>query len=504
MTKQFDVAVIGSGPGGSVVSTMLAKMGYKVVMIEREQFPRFHVGESLLPGTQLIWERMGLSERLQHSGHTFKYAGEFRMGRYPDSSEIFRSTGYFFNVPRNDMGPRPYAYQVERSVFDKQLQDCAVEHGVTLWENTSVQEVVLDANGRATGVNLRRKEQGSETLEVDFVVDASGRRVMMGRQLNGIVLDPVIKTSAVFGHFRGIPRDEGHRQGFFNGYFIPNGWVWFIPLCHGIMSVGVVQNQPATDNWSNDAEEVISSTINRYKFLQDRFQNAVQVGRIRRLKDLAYQTTTFCGDGWLSVGDANFFVDPLYSSGVQIAHTTADRAAISIDKFLKGGRDMRAIREYEAFIHQYRKNVFRPMRCFYRCMRHYKAIGGYVKSTGVWFNHFDNWFLRRAVCWGTAFDRHQWVIDLMTLSGNFWAWLAPLVGYGGWPRYEQRAYHGPALEIPKAPELATLTDHEAEHVPITVRMARSMQEASESPMGNGSGGHGSGGTAAMAATQESH
>src|SRR5690606_17077526 len=126
------------------------------------------------------------------------------------------------------------------------------------------------------------------------------RRVMMGRKLDCIVHDPVIKTSAAFGQFRAVTRDPGYRQGFFNGYFIPNGWVWFIPLAHDIMSVGTVQNEPATNTWSNNPEENLLATINKYKFLQDRFHNAVQVGRVRGLKDLAYVTRTFTGENWLS------------------------------------------------------------------------------------------------------------------------------------------------------------------------------------------------------------
>lgn len=451
-TGTFNVAVIGSGPGGSVLSTLLAQMGHSVVMIEREQFPRFHVGESLLPASQSVWERMGIAEELQHSGHTFKYAGEFRIGRFANRPDLYRTIGYFHNIPRSDFSARPYAYQVERAVFDKQLQDCAVRHGVALWDKTSVLRVNFDGD-RATGLALRR-DGAEQQLNVDFVVDASGRRCVMGRQLDCIELDPLIRTSACFGHFKGVQRDPGYRQGFFNGYFVPHGWIWFIPLANDVMSVGLVQNKPATDSWSNDPEETLLAAINRYKFIQDRFQNAVQVGRVRGLRDLAYETKTFCGDGWLSIGDANFFVDPLYSSGVQVAHSTAERAADVIHQFLTGNRDMQPIRGYERYINDYRKRVFRPMRCFYRCMRHYKTIAGYVKSTGHWFGDFDNWFLRRACCWGTGrFFRHNWTIQLMSLMGNLSAWGAPYVGMGGWGRYEDDPYTGPPLQIPKSPEL---------------------------------------------------
>ncbi len=457
--SDFDVVVIGSGPGGSVTSTLLAMKGYRVLLIDREKFPRFHVGESLLPGTQPIWEEIGMANKLEQSGHTFKYAGEFRIGARPDQSKFYRTIGYFNNVPRKDFSPRPYAYQVERAIFDKQLQDNAVEHGVTLWEETSVTEIHLDENNRATGLTVRRKDGPNEFLQPSFIVDASGRRVMMGRKLDCIVNDPVIKTSAVFGHFKGVQRDPGIRQGYFNGYFIPNGWVWFIPLANDVMSVGVVQNEPATHSWSNDAEEVLFSTINRYKFLQDRFHNAVHMGRIRRLKDLAYETKVFSGEGWLSIGDANFFVDPLYSSGVQIAHSTGAKAAECIDMFLKNGRDMSAIRKYNKYILDYRKRVFRPMRSFYRCMRNYRSIAGYVQLTGHLCGDFNTWFLRRASCWGTGrFHRHQWTINIMSMIGNIGAWLAPKFGMGGWKNYEMNPNPNPPLNIPKAACLSESDD----------------------------------------------
>jgi flavin-dependent dehydrogenase len=327
-----------------------------------------------------------------------------------------------------------------------------------------VTEVLFDARGRATGLKLRRAGE-EHTENFDFIVDASGRRALIANQLGGIVLDPVIKTSAVFGHFKGVSRDPGYRQGFFNGYFVPNGWIWLIPLCNDVMSVGYVQNKPGSDNWGNNGEEVLIDAINRYQFVQDRFRNAVQVGRVRMLKDLAYETKQFCGDGWLSVGDANFFVDPLYSSGVQVAHSTADIAADVIDEFLQDNRNMHALRRYEKYILDYRKRVFRPMRSFYRCMRHRQPMNAYVQITGPMFNHFDTWFLRRVCVWGTGqFHRHNWAVQLFALVGNISAWLAPKVGKGGWPQYDRNPNPNPPLAIPKSPEL----EHKSESRLLTV------------------------------------
>lgn len=454
---QFDVAVIGSGPGGSVAATFLQRKGYRVLLLDREQFPRFHIGESLLPATQLIWEKLGIAQTLEHSGHTFKYAGSFHIAPYPDRDGTICTTTWSYNFPRPMMNPRQYSYHVERAVFDKQLQDMAVANGVTLWPQTAVEEVLFEGD-RAVGVRLRRNGENSRELRVPFVIDASGRRCVMGRQLGCIENDPVIKSSAVFGHFRGVRREPGYRQGFFNGYFIENGWLWMIPLANDIMSVGVVQNEPDNLAWSNNPEEVLLAAINRYKPVRERFQDAVQFSRIRSIKGLAYQTKTFCGDGWLSIGDANFFVDPLYSSGVQIAHSTGEKAAEVVDEFLRSGRDMRAIRRFETYIRRYRRNVFGPMRSLYRMMRHYRVIAFYVTSTGPWSNDYHNWFLRRINCWGSGFYSHyNWVSRILEATGNLSAWLYPpflrLMNADGWKRYERNPCREPPLMIPKDPAL---------------------------------------------------
>jgi flavin-dependent dehydrogenase len=454
---QFDVAVIGSGPGGSVASTFLQRKGYRVLLLDREQFPRFHIGESLLPATQLIWEKLGIAQALEHSGHTFKYAGTFHIAPYPDRDSTMSTTTWSYNFPRRMMNPRQYSFHVERAVFDKQLQDMAVANGVTLWPQTAVEEVLFEGD-RAVGLRLRRNGEGTQELRVPFVIDASGRRCVIARQFNCIENDPVIKSSAVFGHFRGVRREPGYRQGFFNGYFIENGWLWMIPLAGDIMSVGVVQNEPENLAWSNDPEEVLLAAINRYAPVRERFHNAVQLSRIRSIKGLAYQTTKFCGDGWLSIGDANFFVDPLYSSGVQIAHSTAEKAAETVDDFLRGNRDLRAIRRYETYIRRYRRNVFGPMRSLYRMMRHYRVIAFYVRSTGPWSNDYHNWFLRRINCWGSGFYGHyNWVSRILEATGNLTAWLYPpllrLMDADGWKRYERNPCREPPLQIPKDPKL---------------------------------------------------
>ncbi len=461
MTNQpqtkFDIAIVGSGPAGCTAGILLARKGYRVVLIEREAFPRFHIGESLLAASQEIWERLGIAEDLQHSGYTFKYGGGFRLGVRPDQEEFTSATVHFRRVPKKDLGPRPFAYHVDRHKFDKQLQDSAVSQGVTLWERTSVEEVLFEDRGgrdRAVGLRIRKKGMAAEVVHCDFVIDASGRRCLVGRQLGCVESDPLIRTSAVFAQFRGVSRDPGALQGYFNGYFIENGWIWFIPLADDVMSVGLVQNEPSTNLWSSDPEQVLLDAINRYRFVQSRFKDAVQVSRVRSMTKLAYRTTQFCGDGWLSIGDANFFVDPLYSSGVHLAHSTGEMAADVVDRFLSQDRDMREIKSFERHIERYRRNVFGVIYAVYDLLRNRSAIRLFNWMAGQLGRDFDTWMLRRVAAWSAGFfDRHMGVMRLTEIFGRIAARVVPAItrlwGDHGWARYEQHRYTGPRLTIPK-------------------------------------------------------
>jgi len=467
IADHFDVAIIGSGPGGSVAATVLAQKRYRVLLVERERFPRFHTGESLLSATQQIWERIGLAERLQHSGHTFKYGGEFRLADCPARTDFNSSTVFFGNLPKSDRGPRPFAYHVERAVLDQQLQQWAVEQGATLWSETAVEQVLFESTEqgqRAVGLKCRDKDRRERTVSADFIIDASGRRCVVARQLDGIEPDPEIHTSAVYGHFRGVKRQPGYKQGLFVGYFIENGWVWLIPLADDVMSVGLVQNEPSNLAWSNDPQQVLLEAINRYKFIQELFTDAVQVGRMRTTKGLAYQTREFCGDGWLAVGDANFFVDPLYSSGVHIAHCTGELAAEVANEYLRGGRDMAAIRRYEKYIHDYRRDVFDVIRVVYRLLRHRAAIGAFLWSAGKWGNNFDTFFLRRVAAWSSGFfERHRFVMRVTVLFGRVMSAVAPRIarlwGGDGWKRFERSPNDAPALRIPVEKEAGVTLTH---------------------------------------------
>ena len=457
INSHYDVVVIGAGPAGSTLATLLIRKGYSVLLLEREKFPRFHVGESLLPKTQLIWEKLGIAEPLQHLSHTFKYGGEFRVGVEPHKSDYEYSTVNFYNIPRNQLQQRPFAYQVERSEFDLFLLNHARKEGVTVLEEAAVKEILWEGD-TATGIYWRTKDGIEYFTKVECVADCSGRHALISRNRKFLVPHETIKTSAVFGQFKGVTRDSGIKQGYFNGYFIENGWFWFIPLHSDIMSVGVVMNQPGTDWWSHKSpEEILLTYINRYKFIRDRFEAAEQFSKIRMLRGLPYFSKRAVGDGWILVGDANFFVDPLFSSGVHIAFDSADKAADAIDNFLKGNRNIKPFKRYERWSKSYQFHVFKTIGTLYQLLKYRIAIETIIKLIGKYSNHLDTPLLRRWSAWIAGdFNRHHWMIYCTWVINSFLFGIGylreKLLKIPAWDTHKEFCSQPPLL-IPKSAEL---------------------------------------------------
>jgi flavin-dependent dehydrogenase len=469
--SHYDVIVIGAGPAGSTLSTLLVRQGYKVLVIEREKFPRFHIGESLLPSTQQIWERLGIAEKMQFLGNTFKYAGEIRFGSDPHQSGFEYSGARFNNLPRKLLQDRPYGYQVERAEFDLFLLDNAREQGVVVCEEAVVKEILWEdgdrpsqpdsqsdnPDNRVSAVRWRTKDGTEHVTRTECVADCSGRHAFIARNWQFLVNHPEIKTSAVFGHFKNVARDEGIRQGYVQTYFIEDGWMWFIPIHPDRMSFGVVMNQTGTGWWSKKSpEEILYTYINRYKFIRDRFENAEQCDKVRILSQLSYYSTRTVGNGWILVGDANFFVDPLFSSGVHAAFHTAEKAAAAIDQFLQGDRDMKPFKQYESWGKKYQFHLFTTVGYFYKMMRYRFAVDWFVRLTGKYIG--NNFVRRRLVSWISGyFEQYYWALYVG------WGLILSLVGLG-WlreklfriPRWDGYNHCTEApLMVAKSPEMTS-------------------------------------------------
>jgi len=453
----YDIVVIGGGPAGSTLSTLLVRKGYSVLLLEREKFPHFHVGESLLPATQPIWEKLGIAEPMQHLGNTFKYGGEIRAGVTPNKSDWESSAIRFNHLPTSMLQDRPFAYQVERSEFDLFLLNHARKEGVTVYEEAVVKEILWKGD-QATGIRWKTKDGVEYITKAGCISDCSGRHALIARERKFLLPDKTIKTSAVFGHFKHVTRDSGLRQGFIHTYFFENGWIWFIPLHSDIMSVGVVVNEPGTHWWSkNSPEQILLTYINQYKFLRARFEQAEQISKIRILRGLPYSSTRSVGDGWILVGDANFFVDPLFSSEVHVAFNTADKAAEAIDGFLQGNRNMQPFMRYERWSRNYQFHILTTIGIFYKMLKYRVAAEGLVKLTGRGSNNWDHPIARRLLAWLTGyFDKFHWVLYgawfLCFLGIQIGVVREKLLGIPGWETHAEFCSE-PPLIIPKSGEL---------------------------------------------------
>lgn len=464
INENYDIIVIGGGPAGTTLSMLSLRQGYRVLLLEREKFPRFHVGESLLPASQLIWQKLGIAESIRDLNQTYKDGAEFQIGLDPSQSkdqQVFIDFTDPLNWPQQDFPEHPYAYQVNRSEFDGLLLKQACAQGVEVVEEAVVKKIIWEGD-RATGIQWRSQEGQHHTTTAQCIADCSGRQALIARHLDCLKTDPYIQTSAVFGHFRGVKPNPGRQQGAITVYFIENGWVWLIPLSSGMMSVGVVMNQPNTQAWSKKSpEEILLTYINQYPFLRDRFATAEQVSKIRILRELSYAAQQTVGDGWLLVGDANFFVDPLLSSGVQVAFKTADKAADAIHAFLQNNRDMRSFKRYQRWGKIYRFHIFVTMRLLYQMMRTQFAMGTFVKAVHKTMTQGSNPIRRRFTAWTLGhFDRFYGSLYLLWFSFSFLSRLGVLrqeyLHRDAWEKAAADSSDTP-LRIPKSLEYSVIS-----------------------------------------------
>ena len=322
-----DVIVIGGGPGGSTAATMLARKGIRVLLLERDQFPRDHVGESLLPASIPVLEELGVLPAVQDAGFLPKWGATMVWGREKDPwSWYFKETN-----PKH-----PHSYQVLRPEFDRLLLENSRANGVTVREGHHVADVLFE-DGRATGVRYSTEGVSGRIARASFIVDASGQRGLLGQQLRLRRWDPFFRNLAVYGYFTGAqrlpPPDETNI--FIESY--PCGWFWNIPLHTGWASVGAVVDSHAAQ------DKIRRSGL--HGFLMDQIAQAPHTTHILReaamvsgpfiVKDWSYVSEQVVGDGYILVGDAACFIDPLFSSGVHLALMSGVMAAAYVTSALK-------------------------------------------------------------------------------------------------------------------------------------------------------------------------
>lgn len=329
MAETFDVIVVGGGPGGSTVATALARAGRRVLVLEREKFPRFHVGESLLPFNLPIFEELGVAEKIRAAGYQKKHGA------------------YFWNEETGGVRPvdfarglddrHPFAYHVKRADFDDLLLRHAEESGAQVREETPVSRVLFE-EGRAVGVVARRPGGGEEEIRARAVVDASGQEALLSRQVGTRRFDPKLKRAGLFAHYEGIRWPEGQTPGDILLPIDRGVWYWIIPFSDGTCSVGAVFEPEVAQKEAGDAaslDERFERLVRRSPRMVDFLAGSRRTSRAVGISDYSTSSARAAGEGWVLVGDAATFLDPVFSTGVFLAMAMGVRAAAALDRALE-------------------------------------------------------------------------------------------------------------------------------------------------------------------------
>ncbi len=322
-----DVIVIGGGPAGSTAATFLAKAGRSVIVLEKEKFPRYHIGESTLPGAMPVLREMGVYDKVAAAGFIVKPGVTWLWGRNPETWPTFFS----------ELGGDPTAFQVVRSEFDDILLRHAEECGAVVKEEHAVTGPLLDDDGRCAGVNYTGPS-GSGQLRAKFVLVAAGQNIVRMEADNEREYDPQLSNVAVWSYWKGGESLEGAERGNIITAAMKHGWVWYIPLSDGTHSVGVVAHKDSLRTAGGGKEYLA-------KFYQEgvaacgpvasRLTRATQISELKTQRDWSYVSKKFWGPGYVLAGDAAGFVDPLLSTGVFLAVTGGRLSARALDMCLK-------------------------------------------------------------------------------------------------------------------------------------------------------------------------
>jgi len=330
LKTNYDAIVVGGGPAGSTTGALLAEKGHDVLIVEKEKFPRYHVGESLMPFCYFPLERLGLIDKLMDSANPRKYCVQFVR------QDGFLSQPFYFFQHFDH--PSSTTWQVWRSDFDKMILDKARQNGASVWEETKA-KALLKKDERVQGIRVESSEFGSQELFAPIVVDASGRDCFAAIKEKWMVRDPKLKKVALWTYFKGAKLDPGLDAGATTVAYLPNkGWFWYIPLSGDMVSVGIVAEKDYLfDGSTKDHAEIFQREIENNEWIKDHLSNAEQTGEYRITGEFSYRNRYCSTDGLVLAGDALGFLDPVFSSGVFLALKSGVMLADEIDSVIASG-----------------------------------------------------------------------------------------------------------------------------------------------------------------------
>ncbi|HEV7225168.1 MAG TPA: NAD(P)/FAD-dependent oxidoreductase [Pirellulales bacterium] len=328
--QETDVVVIGGGPAGSTVSTLLAQHGCRVKLYERERFPRFHIGESLIPETYWVFERLKMLAKMKASPFVKKYSVQF-----VNSGGKLSAPFYFWDNKPHECSQ---TWQVIRSEFDQMMLENAQEQGVEVHQATRVMEVLFEGE-RAAGVRIQKEDGSRQEVRAQVVVDASGQSTMLQNRLKLRLWDPVLNKGAIWTYFQGAYRDSGRDEGCTLVVQTADrkGWFWYIPQHDETVSVGVVAPFDYLFKGRGSHEQTYLEEVEACAAIKERVSIGRRATGYFATKDYSYRSKQVAGEGWVLIGDAFGFLDPLYSSGVLLALKSGELAADAIAEGLAKG-----------------------------------------------------------------------------------------------------------------------------------------------------------------------
>lgn len=400
--RSYDCVVIGGGPGGSTAAAIVAEQGHSTLLVERDSVPRFHVGESLMPEAYWIFDRLGINPELSRAGFTKKNGVQFVSSRDKETKPFIFS--------EHDDRDSNMSWHVQRADFDKLLYDTAFNRGATCSDQTRVLDIDIRKKGnhQLTLQDSTGKEYGVSTK---VIVDASGQSSMIANRLGLKEYYSDLKKAAIWGYFENAARAGGSNPEVtcILSTESKDAWFWYIPLGNGTVSVGLVGDNDFLLKRGNAPAKTFAEEMKNCPGIQRRLQDASQVGKFNVAKEFSYKTSAKAGDGWVLVGDAGGFIDPIYSSGVFLALKSGVMAGEAVAEGLHAG-DVSAKqlgrweREYDQGVKWIRKLVrtfYNKKFSFADFMKQYPHHGEnltdllvgrvFDRNPGVMFDDLDPW-----------------------------------------------------------------------------------------------------------------
>ena len=352
MSGRYDVAIIGGGPAGSTAATLLAREGRRVIVLEREKFPRFHIGESLLPFSMKTFTRLGVHEKFLRAGFIEKFGGEMCGACSDEGVKFYFEDGFRSQTDRS--------YQVRRAEFDKVLLDHAVESGAEVREQTAVDDIRFDADEATL-------ETSGGPIRARYVIDATGKNSLLANKFKLKQSYEHLKKVSIFAHYENVHREPARDGTLTRMVRAMDRWFWMIPLTPTRMSIGIVLDGTVYKSSRLSPEDFLERALAEQPTIASRMTEAERVSPVHVAADFSYRNNPMTGDRWMLAGDAAGFIDPVFSSGVFLAVLAGEQCADVLNVVLDDPKKQRRLfRRYERLINRAMDVYLRFVTAWYK------------------------------------------------------------------------------------------------------------------------------------------